>query len=118
MAAELAGILAGSDASLAPAHTGDLQTPAQKAGWWDARISLDARLAALLSRLDASWLGPWRCVSALPLSGVVCTCLAVLSAVLIVPLPWLGLLLPSAQVVAASTVAQHSPFGIAPLDKH
>lgn len=56
----LADILAASDASLRPGLA--LETPAAKCGWWHTRIALDGRLAALLTRLDASWLGPWRCV--------------------------------------------------------
>jgi Peptidase family C50 len=59
---ELADILASSDGSLAGAAAVPA-TPAHSQGWWDARIALDARLAALQGRLDASLLGPWRCKS-------------------------------------------------------
>ena len=30
--------------------------------WWSERVSLDSRLAALLTRLDSGWLGPWSCL--------------------------------------------------------
>lgn len=58
LAAELADILAASDESLRPGMT--LETPFQKQSWWGTRTLLDDRLQALLDRLDASWLGPWR----------------------------------------------------------
>jgi hypothetical protein len=57
---QLADILASSDGSLSGGAAAPA-TPAHSQGWWDARIVLDARLAALQGRLDASLLGPWRC---------------------------------------------------------
>jgi hypothetical protein len=39
-----------------------LNTAAQKAKWWQQRLALDARMAALLQQLDKGWLGAWRCL--------------------------------------------------------
>ena len=53
---ELAALLAESDACRSAA----VDTPARRKAWWNARLALDARLAAMLQRLDAAWLGAWR----------------------------------------------------------
>lgn len=59
-AASMAAAAAGADgaASVAPGAAG------VRSAWWRARAALDARLRALLQRLDADWLGPWRCARA------------------------------------------------------
>ena len=56
--AELAAILTDSDGGMAA--NAPLVTPAQKSAWWSSRAALDGRLAALLTHVDAAWLGPWR----------------------------------------------------------
>ena len=65
---ELAAILEGSADSMRAAAAGadgaasvaPGAAPAQRSAWWRARLALDGRLRALLERLDAAWLGPWR----------------------------------------------------------
>ena len=61
-AASMAAAAAGADgaASVAPG-AGAAGT---RSAWWRARAALDGRLRALLRRLDADWLGPWRCARA------------------------------------------------------
>eukprot|EP00887_Chlorella_sp_A99_P003555 scaffold7.g3555.t1 len=59
--AEMEGILQGSARSMRELAT---DTREQQREWWRARLELDDRLAALLAHLDASWLGPWRCLLA------------------------------------------------------
>ena len=56
--AELGAVLADSDGGMAA--NAPLETPAQKSAWWSSRAALDGRLAALLTHVDAAWLGPWR----------------------------------------------------------
>jgi hypothetical protein len=57
---ELSSILSDSAANMQ--DSGSLSTAAQKAKWWQQRLALDARMAALLQQLDKGWLGAWRCL--------------------------------------------------------
>ena len=44
--------------------------------WWRQRLRLEARMAALLLRLDGEWLGPWRCLLAAPPPPAACAAAA------------------------------------------
>ena len=56
--AEFEGIMADSASSMSP--DAPLLTSADKAAWWQKRLALDQRMAALLHHLDQNWLGPWK----------------------------------------------------------
>jgi Peptidase family C50 len=70
LSAELQAILDDSAASMVAAES----TPRE--AWWRQRLRLDARMAALLSRLDGEWLGPWRCLLAAPPPPAACAAAA------------------------------------------
>lgn len=54
------------DSATSMAGSAALSSDADKGAWWRARIALDERVAALLSRVRRGWLGPWRCLLAAP----------------------------------------------------
>lgn len=55
---QLESILKGNDCSMS--RSVPIETREQKQAWWTTRLQLDEQLTALLSDVDARYLGPWR----------------------------------------------------------